>query len=71
MTMANIRRTRAVPAKRGMRIFCRYSQRFGRILSAKHGYLRILLDGDKYPGHFHPTFKLNYLDGDGEVIKST
>ena len=61
MSMEQIRKTRGVPAKRGMRVFYESKQRFGTIKSASGGYLRILLDGDKYAGNYHPTWKLKYL----------
>lgn len=62
--MDYIRRTYQVPAKRGGRV--RYTgraagERFGTILSARGGYLRIRLDGDKHAGTYHPTWKLEYL----------
>ena len=71
MTMAAIRKTRGVPAKRGMRIFHSHNGRFGTIKSADGGYLKIQLDGDKWAGNYHPTWKLDYLDDDGKVIHST
>ena len=59
-----IRRYYGVNAKRGGRV--RYTggqkgERFGTIKSAQGGYLRIVLDGDKYAGNYHPTWKLEYL----------
>ena len=62
--MSYIRRYYGVNAKRGGRV--RYTggtngERFGTIKSARGGYLMILLDGDKYAGTFHPTWKLEYL----------
>ncbi len=62
--MNYIRQYYRVPAKRGGRI--KYlggtgGPRFGTIKSAKGPHLRILLDGDRWPGHFHPTWKLEYL----------
>ncbi len=61
--MDYIRRYYKVPAKRGGRV--RYSggttTMYGTIKSARGGYLMILLDGDKYPKTFHPTWKLEYL----------
>lgn len=71
MTISQIRKTRGVPAKRGMRVYYRHEDRFGVIKSAKYGYLMILLDGDKWPKAFHPTWKLNYLDGDDNIIHAT
>jgi hypothetical protein len=73
MSIKAIRETRCVPAKRGMRV--RYNGpsgvRYGTIKSARGGYLRILLDGDKHAGSFHPTWALDYLDSDGTTIMET
>jgi len=71
MSMAFIRRHHGVPAKRGMRVFYKHEGRYGTILSARGDYLRIRLDGDKWAGNYHPTWKLDYLDRDGNVIHST
>ena len=71
MTMVSIREHRGVPAKRGMRVFDRHKNRYGTIRSARGGYLRIQLDGDNYSFNYHPTWKLDYLDTDGNVILST
>lgn len=65
MTMDYINRHYQVPAKRGGRV--KYTggtkgPRFGTIKSAKGGYLRILLDGDKHAGTYHPTWKIEYLE---------
>lgn len=61
--MAQIRQSRGVPAKRGMRV--RFTgaggPQLGTIKSARDGYLRILLDGDKWAGTYHPTWKLEYI----------
>ena len=60
MSMKFIRDRYMVPAKRGGRV--RYKgARLGTIKSASHGYLNILLDGDKRAMPFHPTWKLEYL----------
>jgi hypothetical protein len=73
MTIADIRRTRKVPAKRGGRV--RYygsgKVQMGTIKSARSGYLRILLDGDKHMGDFHPTWELEYQDGSGNTLLDT
>lgn len=64
--LEQIRQSRGVPAKRGMRI--RYTgqsdgtERLGTIKSAKNGYLMIQLDGDKFAKPFHPTWKIEYLN---------
>ena len=68
MSMSQIRKARNVPAKRGGRIYYTHEGRHGTILSAKAGYLRIRLDGDKHPGSFHPTWKMQYTDNSGRVI---
>ena len=62
--MEYIRRSRGVPAKRGGLVTYTGGDkpREGRILSAHSGYLMILLEGDKYPGTFHPTWELEYHD---------
>ena len=63
MGMSDIRRTRGVPAKRGMRVIYTGSgvQEYGTIKSARGGYLRILLDGYKHSMSFHPTWELEYI----------
>lgn len=70
MSMEAIRKSRGVPAKRGMRVLCRHSGRYGTIMSASSSgsYLRIKLDGDKHSRPFHPTWKLDYLDESGDVV---
>ena len=69
-SIEDIRRSRGVPAKRGMvvRYYGSGKVQLGRIVSARNGYLRILLDGDRFPKSFHSTWKLDYLDNFGEVI---
>ena len=63
--MRYIRRHYGVPARRGGRV--RYTggpdglARLGTIRCSKGQYLSILLDGDKIPGKYHPTWKLEYL----------
>ena len=68
MTIESIRKYRGVPAKVGMRVFYRHNGKYGTIKSARCGYLKILLDGDKWPQTFHPTWRLDYLDKDGTVL---
>lgn len=63
MSMEYVRRTYGVPAKRGARVTA--DGRPGAITSADHR-LRILLDGDKHPTIWHPTWRIDYLDGRGE-----
>lgn len=65
MSIAQIRESRNVPAKRGGRV--RYTgsadgaPRDGVIVGGRNGYLQIRLDGDKHAGNYHPTWKLEYL----------
>lgn len=62
MTMAFIRRTYRVPAKRGARI--RYTDdvsKLGTITSAKGSYLRVLFDGEKNTRILHPTWNVEFL----------
>lgn len=73
MSMAQVRQSRGVPAKRGGRVLYtggKDGPRYGTIKSARGGYLMILLDGDKFPQTFHPTWKLEYLDADLNKEKS-
>lgn len=69
--MARIRKSRGVPAKRGMRVYFHHNKRFGTIRSANGGYLKIQLDGDKWSHNYHPTWKLDYLAADGSVLYSS
>lgn len=63
MSMAWVRRSYRVPAKRGGRV--EYSgegkAELGKITSARGGRLWIRLDSVKHPMPFHPTWKLRYL----------
>lgn len=63
MSMAWIRKSYAVPARRGARV--RYAgsgkSELGTITSARGGQLWIRLDGAKHPLPFHPTWELEYL----------
>ncbi len=67
MSMQYVRDYYAVPAKRGGRV--RYTgagePQFGTITAARHGSLRIRLDGEKHPQPFHPTWELEYLPEEG------
>ena len=71
--LADIRRARNVPAKRGGRV--RYhgsgKPQLGTIKSSYSGYLRILIDGETHAGNFHPTWQLEYLDDKGATILDT
>lgn len=64
MSIAYVRRTYNVPAARGRRVVA--DGRPGVITSAPDHRLRILLDGDKRPTIWHPTWRIDYLDGRGE-----
>lgn len=69
MGMADIRKARNVPAKRGMRVRYTGGRRGpveGTILSARGGYLMIRLDGTRNALPFHPTWELVYLSGSAE-----
>ncbi|WP_018900442.1 hypothetical protein [Rhizobium sp. 2MFCol3.1] len=66
MSMEWVRKNYRVPAKRGGRV--EYAgdngsgPRFGTIIRADSGRLRIRLDGDNWAGIYHPTWALRYLD---------
>lgn len=63
MSMEYIRKTYGVPAMRGGRI--EYSGKgflqTGTIKSAKNGRLKVLMDGDKNAGSYHPTWNIRYI----------
>ncbi len=65
MTIAWVRKSYDVPAKRGGRV--EYTggdkPKFGTITGATGPHLRIRLDGACWSRPFHPTWKLRYLDG--------
>ena len=65
MTMATIRRSRKVPAKRGMS--CRVDGRPGVIKSAKGGYVYVLFEGTDFTMPCHPTWRFEYIMPDGKV----
>lgn len=70
MSMEYIRKNYGVPAKRGGRVeFTGISgiPKPGTIKSASGQYLRILLDGAKRPGTYHPTWNVRYLEAKQEV----
>jgi len=67
MSMAYIRKTYGVPARRGMRVTYQPDTAgrapwHGVITSAQGAYLRIRRDGDTrtYPAPFHPEWGLTY-----------
>lgn len=63
MSMAWIRKTYGVPAKRGGRVAYTGDgkRELGTITGARHGYINVRLDGEEHPGPFHPTWELHYL----------
>lgn len=68
MSMAYIRKTYRVPAKRGGRVEYMGEGRpeFGTICGAAGAHLNIRLDGINHTMPFHPTWKLRYLDAQSE-----
>ena len=70
MTLQHIRDSRGVPVKRGMRV--RYTggvaPKYGTVIGAKHGYVRIRIDGEKNAGSYHPTWELEYFDSEGVKV---
>ena len=73
MSMAHIRQTYGVPAKRGMRI--EYSgnldksgkPRLGTIAGSAGERLRIRMDGEPRTGIYHPTWKIKYLNEEARL----
>ncbi len=63
MSLAYIRDTYKVPAKRGARVEYTWPKpaRMGTIISGRGAKLRIRLDGDSHTGLYHPTWELRYL----------
>lgn len=64
MSMAYIRKTYGVPAKRGGRVVAVDGlgrKTHGTITGAQGPYLRIRLDGWGYSQNFHPTDNIEYL----------
>lgn len=64
MSMAYIRATYKVPAKRGARVrytFDRRPAREGVVVGSYGPLLRILMDGDTKPGLYHPSWEMKYL----------
>lgn len=47
-----------VPAKRGMRVVA--NGKPGTIIGFSGAHLRIRLDGEKYAGNWHPTWRIEY-----------
>ena len=59
-----IRETYGVPAEIGRRV--KYGATLGTIVGTDGVYLRIKLDGWNDVGNFHPTWNIDYLDGEGD-----
>lgn len=63
MSMEYIRKAYDVPAKRGGRV--EYTgegtPEHGTITGADGHYLRVRMDGTKYAGNYHPTWRMAYL----------
>lgn len=55
-----------VPAKRGARVL--YAGRPGVITRGAGAHIRIRLDGEKHSRPYHPTWRIDYLDGKGERL---
>jgi len=73
MTLAYIRKTYRVPAKRGGRIeYTGEAQpQLGTICGASGGHLSIRLDGVSHSLPFHPTWRIRYLDADAPAPAAT
>ncbi len=69
MSMAYIRQSYNVPAKRGGRVLYTHAtpHRQGTITGSRGARLRIRLDGDTDPGIYHPTWELTYLPQEGNA----
>jgi hypothetical protein len=59
MSLKYIQEQYKVPARVGTRI--KYMGRLGVIVGSRGPHLRILLDGEKLSGVYHPTWKIEYL----------
>jgi hypothetical protein len=53
-----VRRVYGVPAKRGMRVIA--DGKPGTITCGDGHYIRIRLDGEKWSGRWHPTWRIEY-----------
>ena len=52
-----------VPARRGARVIADGNP--GRITSGDGAHIRVRLDGEKRSRPWHPTWRIDYLDGQG------
>lgn len=55
-----------VPAEKGRRV--RAYGKMGTVVRADGNYIKILIDGEKYAGNYHPVDGIEYLDENGLVI---
>jgi len=62
-----VRRYYDVPAEAGRRIL--WDGEPGKIVGADGCYLSVRFDGDPGPVSLHPTWRVDYLDGKGEVSR--
>jgi hypothetical protein len=62
-----IRKTYGVPARRGMRVVYRGGKEAleGTIVGFRGAHLRIRLAGENAIHSYHPTWKIDYLEGNG------
>lgn len=58
MSAEYVRSYYGVPAKRGMRVIA--AGKPGTIVGFDGPHLRIRLDGEKYAGNWHPTWRIEY-----------
>jgi hypothetical protein len=58
VSLADIRATRGVPAKRGMRVTV--DGKPGRITSASGGYIMVRFDDKRFSLPCHPTWRVKY-----------
>ncbi len=70
MTIDAIRKLHAVPAKRGMRVLVGVNGVAGKIVGARDGFLRVKIDATGIVEDQHASWKIDYIDSGGEVIKS-
>lgn len=64
MSLEYIRETYKVPTNKGQRVSYTGDgvARQGTIVGARNAHIMVLLDGDKKPGAYHPTWEMKYLD---------
>jgi hypothetical protein len=69
MGLADLRKRRGVPAKRGMRVTVNGAA--GRITSAYGDNIRVRFDGMKRARNCHPTWRVIYFGDDGVTLLDT